>query len=181
MFHTSPGAEKDLHLTYRTELNHDAYDTNGSIIHTYGYETEGLNGGLGMNAVYGTVQYKGNRLDTQAHNIQEGFPSEVYLPIVQTVTGGIEVEVPYYARTHKSIVHFYDNESLVTVANDETKDMIPSGFVSLRNNSDSSVVVRVLRAAADDYNLGFFLGFPVHVTNVTVYYSLGMQQVPSQE
>lgn len=176
LIHVESGPTKFLHLTYRTELMHNQYDGQGDKNETYIYYVDDadVNEALGANLVYGFVGWQTSELSKQPPMVQQGFPSVAVLPIVQTVTGGIEVEVPYYTKVHKTLVTFYDNDRIDQVSIDENNFLQPSGFFSIRNEGEE-VPLRISRAAADDFNLGYFLGFPVHIANITTYWSIGQQ------
>jgi len=84
--------------------------------------------------------------------------------VVPSLTGGIEVEMPYYNATHASHVRLTNGSTLSS----DQREITDSALVLQINTAQSvtatptsfSPATRVFRAAADDYSLGFFIGVP---------------------
>lgn len=152
-------------LKYRTESLTNGYDEKGTSIYTF---TIGETNELGRNMIAGKIGWKGTPLSNPV--FQATFPSSLSIPFIPELSGGVEIEAPYYARVHKTINYAYDlNDTVQNVIRDETIHLQPSGFIYLDIKSVTDTIVTTYRAAADDFNLGFFLGFPAHITNITFY------------
>lgn len=84
--------------------------------------------------------------------------------VVPSLTGGIEVEMPYYNATHAShvrIVTGFAGSSDVREATDSAMLLqINPAQTNAAAPTSYSPAMRIYRAAADDYSLGFFIGVP---------------------
>lgn len=152
-------------IKYRTEANFNGYNNDSEEIHTF---TMNATNDLGRNMIAGTVGWKNKDIDNPI--FQAAFPSSLSVPFIPELSGGIEVEAPYYSRVHKTLNYGYSNlADINNVTADEANHLQPSGFIYLEFKSFDQCWVHTYKAAADDFNLGFFLGFPAHITNITVY------------
>lgn len=167
LFHFASTKQSKIFATikYRTETNFNGYNNPVEDAYTFTMEkTEDL----GRNLLVGSVTWKNTAINNPA--FQATFPSSLSIPFVPELSGGIEVEAPYYSRVHKTVNYAYNRTATISnVTADESKHLQPSGFIYLEFKSDDPVYLHTYRAAADDFNLGFFLGFPAHITNITVY------------
>lgn len=101
-------------------------------------------------------------LFTTANNTTNGLDQPVV--VVPSLSGGIELEMPYYNATHASHVRLVTSFSGSSDTRETTDNMVlvqinPAQIVAGTPTSYSPAM-RVYRAAADDYSLGFFIGTP---------------------
>lgn len=94
--------------------------------------------------------------------------SAVTQPFNLGLQGGIEIEIPYYARTHKLITRYTPSDSFEAVVSQVRQRFYPEGILSMSVASTRDNVVRVYRAVADDFNFGFLLGAPIVTVNESV-------------
>jgi len=96
-----------------------------------------------------------------ASNVTNGLDQPVV--VVPSLTGGIEVEMPYYNATHASHVRLVSGIPLSSELREPTDNAMCLQVAPAQTTTTLtpfSTALRVYRAAADDYSLGFFIGVP---------------------
>lgn len=95
-------------------------------------------------------------------NVANGLDQPVV--VVPSLSGGIELEMPYYNSTHASHVRLVTGFSGSSDTHEATDNAMMLQFSPAQTVSGTptsfSPAMRVYRAAADDYSLGFFIGVP---------------------
>lgn len=93
-------------------------------------------------------------------------------PSFVPLTGGMEFEIPYYAKIHKSPVKKVPRDAN-EIINAIDEAIFPEGKVIFQvdfsNMSGKNFVVEHYRSAADDFNFGFLLGAPVTTIQTTKF------------
>jgi len=90
-------------------------------------------------------------------------------PFSMALQGGCEIEIPYYARTHKLITRYTPGDNISAVLSQTSARFYPEGAVQISFSVTSADgPMRVFRAVADDFNFGFILGAPIVTINESI-------------
>lgn len=89
-------------------------------------------------------------------------------PFNTSLQGGVEVEIPYYARTHKLITRYTPSANFLAIVTQTQARFYPEGALQMSFSSNVNAPIRIFRAVADDFNFGFLLGAPVVTINESI-------------